>query len=348
MSFEEASQRTKRRRVDELVASTSAEALAKAADKIAETGNEGTISVEKALALYVDMDLSFRQYNMMRNVVNAVHNNCFPSYYSIVEAKKKLIPDGIIVSETEAHVPLQSILDKTAKFFECIIHIAYKIPVKSWRIVDEEQKQIVAENKKKIQDKFKNDLGLIIDMIKPGYGTSNDGNTARRFFANIEEAAQITGVDKTLITNFSIILRTLSSGFHINAKTFEKLLRETFILYINLYPWYYMPVTVHKVLVHGIDYVKYSNVPIGMLSEEAIESCYKLIRNNRLRHTRKTSRIYSNRDLVHYLILQSEPDISLNSQTNSLKRYDLNEIKDFVFIEEENIMPDICDNDEEI
>ncbi|XP_017481320.1 PREDICTED: uncharacterized protein LOC108370503 [Rhagoletis zephyria] len=114
VSFEEASHRTKRRRVDELVVSTSAEALKKAAEKISESSNSGTLSVEKALALYVDMDISYREYNMMRNVVNGVHKNCFPSYYSIVEAKKKLIPDGIEVSETSVHVPLQAILDKTS------------------------------------------------------------------------------------------------------------------------------------------------------------------------------------------------------------------------------------------
>lgn len=528
MSFDQASHRTKRRRVDELVASTSAEAITKAAEKFSAASNSGTISVEKALALYVDMDLSFRQYNMMRNVVNAVHKNCFPSYYSIVEAKKKFIPDGIKVSETEAHVPLQAILDKTTnsilnklefgaennvileckwgfdgssghsiykqkfesqdatdeflfvasfvplrimedknekilwqnnrhsslrlcrplkilftkenselimkvkdnihreieqlttyvynndkkkikveyrlkltmidgavlnaihghkscatcvlcgakptqmntelvlernvnencykyglstlhawiKFFECIVHIAYKLPIKSWRIVDEQNKRVVAENKEKIQKKFKDEIGLIVDVIKTGYGTSNDGNTARRFFSNIEQAAQITGVDKTLINNFSVILRTLSSGLHINVTNFEKLLKETFILYIKLYPWYYMPVTVHKVLVHGISYIKYSNVPIGMLSEEAIESCHKVIRSNRLRHTRKTSRVDSNRDLIHYLILQSEPDISMNSQKIKIKRYDLNEIKDFVFVEDESIVSedDLCNS----
>lgn len=44
------------------------------------------------------MDLSVRQYNMMRKVVNSVHENCFPSYYLIAEAKKKFIPDDIHIS----------------------------------------------------------------------------------------------------------------------------------------------------------------------------------------------------------------------------------------------------------
>lgn len=46
------------------------------------------------------MDLSVRQYNMMRKVVNSIHKACFPSYYLILEAKKKFIPDDINVTET--------------------------------------------------------------------------------------------------------------------------------------------------------------------------------------------------------------------------------------------------------
>lgn len=46
--------------------------------------------------------------------MNSVHQDCFPSYYLIAEAKKKLIPNDIHVSETSAEVPLQNILDKTA------------------------------------------------------------------------------------------------------------------------------------------------------------------------------------------------------------------------------------------
>lgn len=47
--------------------------------------------------------------------------------------------------------------------------------------------------KKSIQDKFRDKLGLIVDSIKPGYGTTNDGNTARRFFNNPQISAEITG-----------------------------------------------------------------------------------------------------------------------------------------------------------
>lgn len=38
------------------------------------------------------------------------------------------------------------------------------------------------DRKTKIQDDFRKRLGLLIDVPKPGFGSSNDGNTARRFF----------------------------------------------------------------------------------------------------------------------------------------------------------------------
>ncbi len=49
---------------------------------------------------------------------------------------------------------------------------------------------------------FKEVMGLRVDFVKQGSGTSNDGNTARRFFENPEVTASITLVDETLINRF--------------------------------------------------------------------------------------------------------------------------------------------------
>jgi hypothetical protein len=40
---------------------------------------------------------------------------------------------------------------------------------------------------------------------------------------------------------------------------------------VELYGWYYMSVTVHKLLIHGADIIQNCIVPIGNLSEEASE-----------------------------------------------------------------------------
>lgn len=47
----------------------------------------------------------------------------------------------------------------------------------------------------KIQKQFCDKMGLIVDVPKPGYGSSNDGNTARRFFFNPKLSSEITGIN---------------------------------------------------------------------------------------------------------------------------------------------------------
>jgi hypothetical protein len=50
-----------------------------------------------------------------------------------------------------------------------------------------------------VQQGFKERLGLIIDQQKQGYGSSNDGNTARRFISNYSISVEITGVDQAIL-----------------------------------------------------------------------------------------------------------------------------------------------------
>lgn len=145
----------------------------------------------------------------------------------------------------------------------------------------------VEERKLNIQKLFKSELGLIVDVPKPGFGSSNDGNTARRFFRNAEKSSHITGLDVTLIKRIHTLLHVLSSGININVGHFEKYAEETRKLYLQLYGWYYIPVTMHKLLVHGGALIKYVVVPIGQLSEEAQEARNKDVRRFRERNTQK-------------------------------------------------------------
>jgi len=217
------------------------------------------------------------------------------------------------------------------KFFECIIHIAYKLPFKKW-IVSQSEKQKLDDRKRKIQNDFKTEMGLLVDKVKTGYGTSNDGNTARRFFNNIELSSKITGVDIDLIKSFALILSIISSGYNVHVENFKNLLRNTFKLYIELYPWYYMPATVHKVLVHGAEIVAKSVLPIGMLSEDALEATHKVIRKARLEHTRKCRRKDTNRDLMVYLLIYSEPILSTVSIKKPTAKQCVKNIKNFIVL----------------
>ena len=84
-----------------------------------------------------------------------------------------------------------------------------------------EQKASVEESKKRIQRRFREELGLTVDMPKQGFGTSNDGNTARRAFANEAVFADIVRVNIELVKRLKNILITVNSGYEINLEIFK-------------------------------------------------------------------------------------------------------------------------------
>ena len=134
---------------------------------------------------------------------------------------------------------------------ELILHIGYKLDVKQHRKT-KDVKDNVEARKKEIQTNFWTEAGLIVDKPKSGgSGNTNDGNSARRFFKHPDVSSRITGVNKELIDRFAIILQTINSGYPINSTKFGKYCDETSKLYVELYPWYVLPPSVHKILVHG-------------------------------------------------------------------------------------------------
>ncbi|CAH0562943.1 unnamed protein product [Brassicogethes aeneus] len=521
--FEELSQKSKIRRVEPLVKNHTSKELCFAAERsrrfsTTNSTTSNTITTIKAIALYYDLNLTVRKYEILRSVVNAMHPDCFPSYRSLLTTKNKYLPAHISVTETSAEVDLQELLEKTTisilnisnlskcqtsdlklickwgfdgssghslykqkfaspsatdeymfltamvpiqlidrskniiscnfktsstfycrpikftfikecaeiirqeeknvvqsinalktyeisvgdanfkvsfemlftmfdgsvanilsqtnssakciicgatpkemnldtvltkypkvenyrfgistlhcwiRFFECLLHIAYRLPIKTWQVKGEPNKAIFKNTKKSIQEGFKSKLHLIVDKPKPGCGSTNDGNTARKFFQNPQLSAEITGISKDLIIKFHTIIRVLVSGFKINVEKLKPLLNETRSLYLSLYNWYYMPSSVHKVLVHGCEIIDFFEFPIGQLSEDALEARHKEFRKIRLHNSRKTSRTDTNYDIIRNLIMSSDPELASLRQIKSLeKRSDYSDIKEYFIIEE--------------
>ncbi|XP_050535632.1 uncharacterized protein LOC126902423 [Daktulosphaira vitifoliae] len=106
-------------------------------------------------------------------------------------------------------------------------------------------------------------MGLLVDIVLQGHGTTNDGNTARKFFKNAELSSSCTGIDINLIKRCGTILSVIASGYIINIKAFEEYYFLTAKLFVSLYPWYYMPASVHKILLHGALIIQYAPLPIG-------------------------------------------------------------------------------------
>lgn len=152
-------------------------------------------------------------------------------------------------------------------------------------------------------------MGLLIDIVKPLAGNTNDGNTARRFFKEPKFAAEVTGLDETLIIRFRTILTAICSGRDIDVDKFEDYAMKTIDLYLKLYSWYNMPPAVHKVLFHSRKIIDSLNLPIGLYSEEGQEARNKDFRRIRQNNTRKMNRLLTNEDLIHGLLISSDPYI---------------------------------------
>lgn len=212
-----------------------------------------------------------------------------------------------------------SVLHAWIRMLECLLHVAYKLPTRTWR-TNNENVILVEENKARIQSEFKSKMSLIIDKPKPGYGNSNDGNVARKFFQNYEMSSSITGIDAALIKKFYFILQILSSGFKVDEKKFRKFCLDTAELYVSLYPWHPMTTTVHKILIHGFEIIANFLLPIGQLSEEAQESRNKDFKIYRERFSRKTSRQANLEDVFQRLLVSSDPLITSLRPVEQIRR----------------------------
>lgn len=105
------------------------------------------------------------------------------------------------------------------RILEFSLQLGYKIDVKIWRISHNSPEAIVVEEKKKqVQQQVRQKMGLLVDVVRPNSGTTNDGNTARTVLSDKYRRtfAQILGIpqwflDDIYIYHFSgVILRITS------------------------------------------------------------------------------------------------------------------------------------------
>lgn len=202
-----------------------------------------------------------------------------------------------------------STLHAYIRFFECFIHISYRLNLKVWR-VPKIHKDAFNHRKQEIIKKFRDEVGLLVDIPKAGFGNTNDGNTARRFFSDPAISSRITGVDENLIYRCGILLKTLNSGYQVDSMQFDHYAYETAQIYVSLYEWYPMPPTVHKILMHSKEVIDNFLLPIGQLGEDAQESRHKEVKYYREHNTRKISRNDCNKDLFNILLVSSDPLVS--------------------------------------
>jgi len=104
----------------------------------------------------------------------------------------------------------------------------------------------------------------------------------------------------------------MTSNRYIDVDRFRKYANDTAELYVSKYSWYYMPVALHTVFIHAAKIIDYFKLPIGYMSEEPQESIHIIIKRSRTEHMRYTSCEKTNEDLLHYLLVSSDPYITSN------------------------------------
>lgn len=112
------------------------------------------------------------------------------------------------------------------KCMEYLLHLAYNLPFKAWR-TDKFTQQIKEETKMSIQNEFRERTGLLVDFVKQGSGTSNTGNTARRFFEDPAISAEIIGIDEALIHRLGILLQVICCSEVVGSSKFEAYAADT-------------------------------------------------------------------------------------------------------------------------
>ena len=138
--------------------------------------------------------------------------------------------------------------------------------------------------------------------------------------AKPELLARTLGLNEELVKRISYILKQIRSMEQVaSLDEFEKYCTETYEMFHSLYTWYRMPVTLHRVLAYGRDYMDTLPLPLGRMSEEGGESQNKLLRHDRELRARKTSRIDNLTDVIHRRFLSSDPVI-LKKYTSVMDR----------------------------
>ncbi|GFV71004.1 dna-mediated transposase [Trichonephila clavipes] len=206
------------------------------------------------------------------------------------------------------------------KCFECLLHISYRLGIKKWS-VRRADRPVVDARKKEVQEKFRRQMGLLVDAPKPGFGTTNEGNTARAFFRNPVIASSIKGIDEMLIKKLHVVLTTIAYGYEMDVQKFKEFYLTTAELYVALCPCSNKPQSLHKALIHGGLLVNGSILHIGQMSEEAIEARNKDSTYFREHHSRKLNSKKSMEDMIQMLIVSKDPYIaSLRKNKRRKKR----------------------------
>lgn len=193
----------------------------------------------------------------------------------------------------------------------CLFNIAIRKSINTWRVSKANQLKL-SDNKAYYKRRIFEAFHIRYDEPRDGgRGTSTTGNVCRKMLQDPKKLAEVLELDEKFVTDIATVLLLISSKSQLYVDMFSNKCRETYNRYIELYSWYYMPVSMHKVLVHGAEIMTKLPLSFGMLTEEGPESRNKLYRRFRQYNARKTSRKDNMHDVFVRSLLSSDPKFAI-------------------------------------
>ena len=222
--------------------------------------------------------------------------------------------------------------------FDAINSLSDKLIAKKWR-PGKDQKDTVESRKNIRNAAYKDQMNLLVDAARSGgVGNSNTGNTARRAFQDEATFAQITGVDQGLIHDIHTLLIGINVDIPLNLEKFRAKGYATAKKWVELYPWYHMPVTLHQLFLHAWESIPQSSLPLSFFSEQSLESCNKNFKNDREHHSRKDTRLHTIQDQFHRQSDKADLKMALKLHEKRPKKKSLDlppDVLDFLEIAED-------------
>ena len=111
-------------------------------------------------------------------------------------------------------------------------------------------------------------------------GNSNDGNLARKCFSKPATFARIVGAPVKLVRILTTLLNAINTTRPLDADKFQKKANEFLTdFHKSNISWNTLNPSLHALLVHGGDMIRYFRGSIGLFSEEGPECNNKIIRH---------------------------------------------------------------------
>lgn len=147
---------------------------------------------------------------------------------------------------------------------------------------------------------------LAIDRLQHNH-IGNIGNTARDFFdpSLSTQIAKILNVPSDCFRSAGHLARALKCGHMLDLQVYRQIAENVHKWWYKLLPKGHMPVALHILLKHALEYQELLGIPVGTTSEEPLEHLQRIIRDVLRRHTLTCSLEAAHASLLKYMMMCS-------------------------------------------